>query len=123
MKKERKTVIVSYGVHEIEKIMNESEFIFSLNRFNVSISRGKAKTIIILSDTVAQSNVTINAMKANNETLKKGIEFIHGFASYMDEQKEGEDLIKEEYSCIDGDVTFLDSDVKIKVWKKRLMEV
>ncbi len=34
-----------------------------------------------------------------------------------------EDLIKEEYSCIDGDVTFLDSDVKIKVWKKRLMEV
>ena len=121
--KERKTVIVSYGVHEIEKIMNESEFVFSLNRFNVSISRGKAKAIIILSDTVAQSNVTINAMKANNETLKKGIEFIHGFASYMDEQKEGEDLIKEEYSCIDGDVTFLDSDVKIKVWKKRLMEV
>ena len=113
--KERKTVIVSYGVSESEKIINESEFIFSRNRFNVSITRGKAKTIIILSDAIAESNLSTNTMAANDEVLKNGIEFIHGFLPYMDNQEEGEELVVEEYPYIIGNAS-------LKVWKKRLAE-
>ena len=113
--KERKTVIVSYGVSESEKIMNESEFIFSSNRFNVSITRGKAKTIIFLSEAIAEPNLTTNLMTANNPALRKGIDFIHGFSKYMKEEEKGEKLVSEEYPFIIGDVS-------LKVWKKRLSE-
>ena len=113
--KERKTVIVSYGVSEMEKIINESEFIFSSNRFNVSITRGKAKTIIFLSDAIAEPNLTTNIMSANDEALKKGIEFIHGFSEYMDKCEDGEALVKEEYPYNGGDVS-------LKVWKKKLSD-
>lgn len=113
--KERRTVIVSYGVSETEKIINESEFIFSSNRFNVSMTRGKAKTIIFLSDAIAESNLTTNIMTANDRTLKKGIEFIHGFSEYMRTCKDGEELISEEYLLDDG-------DVRLKVWKKKLSD-
>lgn len=113
--KERKTVIVSYGVSETEKIINESEFIFSSNRFNVSITRGKAKTIIFLSDAIAEPNLTTNIMTANDKNLKKGIDFIHGFASYMKECNEDEELVAEEYPYIIGDVS-------LKVWKKKLKD-
>ncbi len=113
--KERKTVIVSYGVSETEKIKNESEFIFSSNRFNVSITRGKAKTIIFLSDAIAEPNLSTNIMTANDSTLKKGVGFIHGFSAYMKEEEAGEKLVFEEYPYIIGDVS-------LRVWKKRLVD-
>ena len=113
--KERKTVIVSYGVSESEKIANESEFIFSRNRFNVSITRGKAKTIVILSDGIAESNINTNIMKASgsDESLKNGISFIHGFADYMKKALDGEDMQSIEYPF------YNDGNVSLKVWKKR----
>lgn len=113
--KERKTVIVSYGVSETEKIINESEFIFSSNRFNVSMTRGKAKTIIFLSDAIAEPNLTTNIMTANDRTLKKGIDFIHGFSEYMRSCEDGEELVTEEYPFVIGDVS-------LKVWKKKLTD-
>ncbi len=109
--KERKTVIVSYGVSENEKIKNESEFIFSRNRLNVSITRGKAKTIVFLSDAIAEPNLTTNILTANDNALKKGIDFIHGFSAWMKEKNPGEDLVAENY---------LFGDVCVKVWKKKL---
>ena len=111
--KERQAVIVSYGVSETEKIMNESEFIFSSNRFNVSITRGKAKTIIFLSEAIAEPNISTNLITANDKTLEKGIKFIHGFSAYMKECEEDENLVSEEYPDYYGNVS-------LKVWKKRL---
>ncbi len=113
--KERKTVIVSYGISEIEKIVNESEFIFSSNRFNVSMTRGKAKTIIFLSDAIAEPNITTNIMTANDKSLKKGIDFIHGFSEYMRSCENGEELVTEEYPFVIGDVS-------LKVWKKKMAD-
>jgi ribosomal protein S24E len=113
--KERKTVIVSYGVSENEKISSESEFIFSRNRFNVSITRGKAKTIVFLSDVIAEPNLTTNIMAANDVALKKGIDFIHNFVSYMKDEESGESLAYVEYPYIRGDVS-------LKVWKKKLFQ-
>ena len=113
--KERKTVIVSYGVSENEKISSESEFIFSRNRFNVSITRGKAKTIVFLSDVIAEPNLTTNIMAANDPALKKGIDFIHEFVSYMKNEQDGEVMESADYPYVCGDVS-------MKVWKKKLLE-
>lgn len=110
--KERKTVIVSYGVSEKEKITGESEFIFSRNRFNVSMTRGKAKTIIFLSDLIAEPNLTTNLMVANDRTLEKGVNFIHGFSKYIKNCEDGENVLQDEYDL--GEVT-------LRVWKKRLL--
>ncbi|MGB9929838.1 MAG: AAA domain-containing protein [Methanosarcina sp.] len=45
---EAKAVIVSYGVSDTDTAMNEAEFIYSLNRLNVSITRAKSKCIVFL---------------------------------------------------------------------------
>jgi len=42
-------VLVSYGVSDVETALAEAEFIYSLNRLNVSISRARAKCIVFLS--------------------------------------------------------------------------
>lgn len=107
---EREVVIVSYGVSSFEKINNESEFIFSMERFNVSITRGKAKTIVFLSEVLAEPNLKTNVMKHQSPDLEKGINFIHGFTRFMKEPEPGEDLKYEEF--LGG---------KINVWKKRLI--
>ena len=93
--------------------MNESEFIFSRNRFNVSITRGKAKTIVFLSDAIAEPNLTTNDLTNNDAVLKKGIDFIHGFSEYMRECGPDEEMVSEDYPYIAGDVS-------LKLWKKRL---
>lgn len=41
-------VIVSYGVSDVETALAEAEFIYSLNRLNVSVSRARAKCIVFL---------------------------------------------------------------------------
>lgn len=41
-------VIVSYGVADIDYALKEGEFIYSLNRLNVAITRAKAKAIVCL---------------------------------------------------------------------------
>ena len=111
--KERKAIIVSYGVSEGEKIINESEFIFSRNRFNVSMTRGKAKTIIFLSDVIAESNLATNVLAENGDNaLKEGIKFIHGFTDYMREEEQSEKMEHCEFDY---------KNVKLKIWKKRLV--
>ncbi len=113
--KERQAVIVSYGVSQSEKINNESEFIFSRNRFNVSITRGKAKTIILLSDAIADSNMTTNILKTTDEDVCKGIDFIHGFSDYMMREEE-----TEESKTLT--MKYMDGDVELMVVKKRLRQ-
>lgn len=102
--KERNVVIVSYGVSEEEKIKNEKEFLFSKNRFNVSITRGKAKTIVFLSEVISRPNLNTTIMKANDEVLEEGIDFIQGFAAFMEKAVESEVF----------------ENGKVKVWRKRL---
>lgn len=41
-------VLVSYGVSDVETALAEAEFIYSLNRLNVSVSRARAKCIVCL---------------------------------------------------------------------------
>lgn len=41
-------VIVSYGVSDVETALTEAEFIYSLNRLNVAVTRARAKSIVFL---------------------------------------------------------------------------
>ena len=111
--KERSVVIVSYGVSDIEKISTEAEFIYSSNRFNVSMTRGKAKTIVILSDAIAESSLETDSLAANDQNLRKGVEYIHGYVNYIREENEEETVTYKQYD------NYYD-DVVLKVWKKRM---
>jgi superfamily I DNA and/or RNA helicase len=46
---ECQTVIVSYGVADVEYALEEAEFIYSLNRLNVAVTRAQAKCVVFLS--------------------------------------------------------------------------
>ena len=41
-------VFVSYGVSDPEFAMMEAEFIYSRNRLNVSVTRGRHKTVLLM---------------------------------------------------------------------------
>ena len=45
---EAMAVLVSYGVSDPEFAMMEAEFIYSQNRLNVSVTRGRYKTVLLL---------------------------------------------------------------------------
>lgn len=107
---ERDTVIVTYGMYDEDKLKTQSEFIFSKNRFNVSLTRGKKKTIVILSDVIAESNLTSNVLRNKTKTMREGIDFVHGFAKYMSSQ-DTESLSEEkveEYKSEDGENNYYD---------------
>ena len=87
---ERQTVIVSYGVSDIEQALTEGEFIFSRNRLNVAITRAKKKCIVFLSDAVL--NYPMEALAYNDQELLDGIDYVCGFGKYM------ENFNKSEYS-------------------------
>ncbi len=73
-------VIASYGVADVEAALVESEFIYSLNRLNVSITRGRAKTIVLLSS--ALTNPPIQAFA--NEDNATGIGFMQGLVAHAE---------------------------------------
>ena len=64
------TVIVSYGVSDAETVMQEGEFIYSLNRLNVSITRAKAKCVVLLPQPLLEPSFEL----LQNEKAVKGFE-------------------------------------------------
>lgn len=50
---ERHTIIVSFGVGDVEIIQGEEDFLLQLERINVSVSRAMVKCIVILPKTLA----------------------------------------------------------------------
>lgn len=114
--KERQTVIVSYGVSDRETVVRESEFLFSRNRFNVSLTRGKAKTIVLLSDVIAQSNISTNVLKGKGQELEKGIAFIQGFEDFMEHAAPDEEVMDRKFTFQGGNVT-------LHIRKKRILNV
>ena len=45
---EAEAVIVSYGVSDVETALSEAGFIYSRNRLNVSLTRGRSKCVVFL---------------------------------------------------------------------------
>lgn len=74
-------VIVSYGVTDPLIALKEKEFIYNLNRLNVSITRAKKKLIVIMS----KGLLDINYKLVDDEKMKEHIEFMTDYVSYIKE--------------------------------------
>lgn len=72
---ERHTIIVSFGVGDVEVIQDEEDFLLQLERINVSVSRAMAKCIVILPKTLAYH------LPSDKKTLKTA----KAIKSYLEE--------------------------------------
>jgi hypothetical protein len=80
-------VIVSYGVSDVEAALAEAEFIYGLNRINVSISRARAKCVVFLPRRLLQPSFEL----LRNEKACKGVRHMHAlldFCNRYGEEKE-----------------------------------
>jgi hypothetical protein len=76
-------VITSYGVADVEYAMGEKEFIYSLNRLNVSITRARAKAIVFLSRALIEPPV----QAFEDDAIAEGVAFMQGLVQFA--QREG----------------------------------
>lgn len=79
-------MITSYGVSDVEYALLEQEFIYSLNRLNVSITRAKSKSIVFLPKPLLEPPV--QAFEA--DWMAEGIAFMQGLFNWA--HREGEHL-------------------------------
>jgi hypothetical protein len=77
-------VIATYGVSDVEYAMGEKEFIYSLNRLNVSITRARAKTIVFLPRPLIEPPI----VAYEDDRIAEGIAFMQGLVQYA--QRHGE---------------------------------
>ena len=84
--RQREAVIVSYGVSDPEKAVREREFIFSRNRLNVALTRGKKKMICFLSDTLTDYGMDLSDKE--DEDVSKGAGFMTGLIAFMQTEEE-----------------------------------
>ena len=88
-------VIVSYGVSDVETALGEAEFIYSLNRINVSVSRARSKCIVFLPRPLLEPSFDV----LQNQNAVKGLEHMHAlldFCSRRGEEREiSLDLLKD----------------------------
>ena len=87
---ERDAVIVSYGVTDIEQATVEGEFIFNRNRLNVSLTRGKCKTLVLFSEVLTKCPVELYA--SDDEDIQKGADFVCGLYDFMKRSEADTDI-------------------------------
>ncbi len=81
---ECEVVIVSYGVSDVEHAMNEKEFIYSLNRLNVSITRARTKTIVFLPRPLIEPPMQVY----EDDRLCDGVAFMQGLVQFAQHRGE-----------------------------------
>jgi DNA replication ATP-dependent helicase Dna2 len=72
------SVIVSYGVSDVETALAEAEFIYSLNRLNVSVSRARAKCLVFLPRPLLEPSFDV----LQNEKAARGISHMHALVEF-----------------------------------------
>ncbi len=77
---ECEAVIVSYGVSDVESAMNEKEFIYSLNRLNVSITRARTKAIVFLPRPLIEPPMQVY----EDDRLCDGVAFMQGLVRFAE---------------------------------------
>lgn len=70
-------VLVSYGVADVETALQQKEFIYSLNRLNVAITRARMKTVVFLSRSLLEPPL----QALDQEDVANGIAFMQGLAA------------------------------------------
>jgi superfamily I DNA and/or RNA helicase len=71
-------VIVSYGVSDVEYALGERDFIYSLNRLNVAITRARAKSVVFLPRPLLDPPI----QALSSDRVADGIAFMQGLASW-----------------------------------------
>ena len=79
---ECEAVIVSYGVSDVESAMNEKEFIYSLNRLNVSITRARSKAIVFLPRPLIEPPLQVY----EDDRLSDGVAYMQGLVRYAEQR-------------------------------------
>ncbi len=72
------TVIVSYGVSDVETALAEADFIYSLNRLNVSVTRAQSKCIAFLPRPLLEPS--FEALQS--EKAVRGLGHMHALADF-----------------------------------------
>ena len=72
---ERHTIIVTFGVADVDVISGEEAFLMQLERTNVAVSRAMAKCIIVMPD----------ALAAHIPEDKRALQTAHALKNYVDE--------------------------------------
>ena len=75
---ERDAVVISYGVSDVEYALGEREFIYSLNRLNVAITRAKRKSIVFLSRRLLEPPI----QALDHDDVADGVAFMQGLAHW-----------------------------------------
>jgi DNA replication ATP-dependent helicase Dna2 len=66
-------VIVSYGVTDAEAAQQEKEFIYSLNRLNVAVTRARTKCVVCLPAPLLEGSPRV----LENEEAAMGLAYMH----------------------------------------------
>jgi hypothetical protein len=77
---ECEAVIVSYGVSDVESALTEKEFIYSLNRLNVSITRARTKAIVFLPRPLIEPPLQVY----EDDQLSDGVAFMQGLVRFAE---------------------------------------
>jgi hypothetical protein len=71
---QRHTIIVSYGVGDVDVIQGEEEFLLQMERTNVAVSRAMAKCIVIMPKSLAYHLPSDNKVSKTASALKSYLE-------------------------------------------------
>jgi len=83
---ESQAVLVSYGVSDQETALGEAEFLYSLNRLNVSVTRAKSKCVVFLPGPLLEPAFDLLA----NEQAVKGFGHMHSLLEFC---RQGEERV------------------------------
>jgi hypothetical protein len=75
---ECEAVAVSYGVSDAEYALGEREFIYSLNRLNVAITRAKTKTLVFLPRPLIEPPI----QAYEDDRISAGVAFMQGLVQF-----------------------------------------
>jgi len=78
---EANAVIVSYGVSDVETAINEAEFIYSLNRLNVSVTRARSKCIVFIPRPLLEPPIEL----LQNRKAAEGLSYMLGLQRFCRE--------------------------------------
>lgn len=77
---EAEAVIVSYGVSDLEAALSEMEFIYSLQRLNVSITRAQTKSVLFISRPLLRGSPVI----LNHEEASRGWAYMQRLEAFCE---------------------------------------
>lgn len=76
---EAEAVVVSYGVADAELAAAEAEFIYSLNRLNVAVTRAKCKAVVCLPQPLLDGTIAV----LDDEGAGRGLAYMRGLVEYV----------------------------------------